>query len=128
MELALLLDEARGASLDRRIEWRDPIAAFGERAIVTIEPWLADPAVSAFAIRVIERAGAQGHAEPAMRVLRAARRVVPPGLQADLDWAIARLRPDPKAAPARERATTRGTRSRSVERPRYSQVARRRAR
>ena len=128
MELARLLDEARAAPPDRRIEWRDPIASFGERAIATIEPWLAEPAFSAFAIRVIERAGAQGNAVPARLVLRAARRVVPPALQGDLDWAIARLRPDPKAAPARERATTGGSRSRAAERPWYSPIARRRAR
>ncbi len=129
MQLAVLLAEAHEASPDRRILWRDRIAAFGERAIEGVRPWLSDPVLAAFAIRVIARAGEQGQAEEATRALRAAQSAVPAYLKADLDWALARLRaatrlasrtqstppPLPSDAPVRER-------------PRFSTVARRRHR
>jgi hypothetical protein len=92
MRLALLLEEARSAGPGQRIEWRDPIASYGERAIVAVKPWLEDPIMAAFAIRVIERVGEQGRAEVAIRVLDAARRRAPARLSGDLDWAIRRLR------------------------------------
>jgi hypothetical protein len=53
-----LLEQAREADLLSRIEWRDPIAEFGTKAIQAIRPWLADPSTVSFAIRVIERAAA----------------------------------------------------------------------
>lgn len=130
MELASLLEEAKIASPGRRIEWRDRIAAFGTRGIEGVEPWLSSPVLAAFAIRVIERIGANGEATLAMRVLRAARATVPQAIRADVDWALQRLRlaarrpepsdPDPTVAspvtPIRR------------EQARRSTVARRRAR
>jgi hypothetical protein len=92
MQLAILLAEAHEASPDRRILWRDPIAAFGERAIEGVRPWLSDRVLAAFAIRVIARAGEQGESVDATRVLRAARSTMAPHLQADIDWALARVR------------------------------------
>jgi hypothetical protein len=92
MKLALLLEEARTASPARRIEWRDRIAAFGPRAIEGVRPWLSSPVLAAFAIRVIERAGAAGETTLAAGVLRSARTAVPPAVAADIDWALQRLR------------------------------------
>lgn len=92
MKLAPLLEEARTASPASRIEWRDKIAAFGPQAIEGVRPWLSSPVLAAFAIRVIERAGAAGEAALATQVLRSARTAVPPGAAADIDWALQRLR------------------------------------
>jgi hypothetical protein len=109
MRLTVLLNEASKADPQHRIEWRDPIASFGERAIAGVQPWLAEPALSAFAVRVIERVGEQGKAELATRALRAARHVVPPRLQGDLDWALGRLRTFPPLASPAQRARPRAT-------------------
>lgn len=128
MELTRLLNEASRAALDRRIEWRDPIASYGERAIVVIQPWLGDPALAAFAIRVIERVGEQGQAELASRVLRSARRIVPPRLQSDLVWALGRLRPVKQPTLANERAPAWDSGSHAGDRRWYPVVARHRAR
>lgn len=92
MKLALLLEEARTASPARRIEWRDRIAAFGPRAIEGVKPWLSSPVLAAFAIRVIERAGAAGETTLAAGVLRSARTTVPPAVAGDIDWALQQLR------------------------------------
>ena len=129
MQLAALLDEARQAPLDRRILWRDRIAPYGARAIEAVRPWLASPALAAFAVRVIERAGQHGDPELAARVLRSARREASPPIRADIDWALARMRP------ARRTSSVEPGQSASApakparrERPLFSIVARRRAR
>jgi hypothetical protein len=103
MELSALLQEAEAASPMDRIEWRDRIAAHGTRAVQAVTPWLADPALAAFAIRVIERAGANADATEAMRVLRSARATLAPIASRDLDWALGllRLRIEPDMAEAR---------------------------
>ncbi len=93
MPLAALLAEAAVAPPDRRIEWRDRIAPFGRRAIEGVEPWLADGALAAFAIRVIWRVGEQGEPAAAAKVLRAARSRLPAHLQGDVDWALRALGP-----------------------------------
>lgn len=127
MQLALLLDEAQQAPLDRRIQLRDPIAAFGPRAIEAVQPWLASPSMAAFAVRVIERAGESGEAVLAAQALRAARAKAGPSIREDIDWALARLKPVRAAAhaepgkPAPTRPTTR-------EQPLFSNVPRRHVR
>lgn len=130
MELAALLEEARNAPLDRRIEWRDRIAAHGARGIDGVRPWLSSPVLAAFAIRVIERVGAEGEAALATRVLRSARAEVPQTIAGDVDWALQRLRlaarpveptaPGPTVVPPIKPIRQ--------ERPHLSTVARRRAR
>jgi hypothetical protein len=92
MRLSTLLKEAGAASPMHRIEWRDPIAAHGARAIEGVRPWLADPVLAAFAIRVVERAGTNGEAALAAQVLRSSRASAPPAVVGDLDWALQRLR------------------------------------
>ena len=117
--LEALLDEARSAAPGRRIEWRDPIAAYGDRGIEAVSPWLADSVLAPFAVRVIDRAGLDGHAEAATRVLKESRKRAPEGLRGDIDWALRRLqaagRPEAAkpsapasvpARPARPRSTT----------------------
>jgi hypothetical protein len=105
-ELASLLDGARTATPDRRIESRDAIAAYGARGIEGVRPWLGDDVMAAFAVRVIEQAGLRGEPALATEVLRAARKKVPAGVTDDVLWALGRLRaasrpkPVPTAAPA----------------------------
>ena len=131
MELLALLSEAETASPMHRIEWRDRIAAHGDRAIEGVRPWLASPVLAAFAIRVIERAGTNGDAPHATQVLRSARSTVPLAMKGDVDWALHLLRqraaqsvaPSSAAPPARPSAHPV-----RWERPHLSTVARRRAR
>lgn len=104
MQLARLLEEAQGASPDRRILFRDQIAPFGKRAIDGVEPWLASGVLAAFAVRVILRVGQQGEREAAAKSLRAARRRVPPQVKGDVDWALASLRLAAREAAAAEKA------------------------
>ncbi len=119
MELTALLETARSAPPDRRIESRDQIAAFGALAIEGIRPWLTDDALAAFAVRVIERAGINGEPQLAAKVLRAARSKVPAGVTDDVVWALERLRaasrpkppPPPAAAASVRRDTSRSASS-----------------
>lgn len=128
MELAALVHGAETASPMDRITWRDRIAAHGPRAIEAVRPWLADPVLAAFAIRVIERAGTNGAADQAVAVLRSARATVPAPEKGDVDWALKQLRlrmqPEPETAP---KPTAPHWPAR-CERLHLSTVARRRAR
>ena len=101
--LAALLADAREADPVHRIDFRDPIAAHGAAAIEAIGPWLKEPALAAFAIRVIARAGQDGEREVALTTLRGARRRLDSRLRADIDWAVAVLKVDkaPEPAPAK---------------------------
>lgn len=132
MQLASLLEEARGASPDRRILWRDQIAPFGRRAIEGVEPWLTSGVLAAFAVRVILRVGQQGEREAAAKVLRSARRRVPTQVQGDVDWALAALRLASRQAASAEKAlatpaVTPSALATPVQ-PYFSPVARRRRR
>ena len=106
MRLEALLRNAEEATPAERIEWRDRIAAHGPDAIEAIRPWLRDNALAAFAIRVVERAGTSGHQALARKILRSERPNVPERDQADVDWALGRLRPLP---PTRRVSTTAST-------------------
>jgi hypothetical protein len=102
-ELAALLADARDAAPAHRIDLRDPIASHGAAAIEAVGPWLKEPALAAFAIRVIARVGQNGERELAMATLRGARRRLDPRLRADVDWALGVLKVEraPEPAPAR---------------------------
>jgi hypothetical protein len=52
-----------------RIEYRDQIARHGVAGIERVEPWLTDPKMAAFAVRVIARAAEFGAADDARRAL-----------------------------------------------------------
>jgi hypothetical protein len=90
--LATLLADAREADPAHRIDLRDPIAAYGADAIEAVGPWLKEPTLAAFAIRVIARAGLDGQREIALATLRGARRRLDPRLRSDVDWALSVLK------------------------------------
>lgn len=118
--LASLLARAEGADPAHRIDLRDDIAAHGAAAIEAVTPWLKIPALAAFAIRVIARAGLADDREAAQAALRQARRRLDVRLRADIDWALASLkapRPAPEAAP---KAAARPAVPRRAEAPRYT--------
>ena len=100
--LDVLLADAREADPTHRIDLRDPIAAHGAAAIEAVGPWLKEPALAAFAIRVIARAGQDGERDLASTTLRQARRRLDPRLRADVDWALNVLKaertPEPTVA------------------------------
>lgn len=116
--LAELLDAARRSRPGDRIRWRDPIAAYGTAGIDAVAPWLAEPVLAAFAIRVILRAGTDGQRDGATAALRRARRTMSPVLRADADWAIRQLRvsaePPPPPVPV---SAARGAMPRNQRRP-----------
>ena len=117
--LATLLARAEGADPAHRIDLRDPIAAHGVAAIEAVTPWLKEPTLAAFAIRVIARVGLDGEREAAQAALRSARRRMDDRLRADADWALGVLKVAPAASP--EPATARRTAApRRVEAPRYA--------
>lgn len=120
--LAALLADARDADPAHRIDLRDPIAAHGAAAIEAVSPWLKDPTLAAFAIRVIARAGLEGEREAAQATLRQARRRLDPRLRADADWALGVLRVERPVAPAPPKRTL-GAPART-ESPLYSGGAR----
>lgn len=105
MQLTALLNQARSARPDRRIELRDPIASFGRRAIDEMCGWIDDPRLGAFAVRVVVRAGQHGERPAALRALRAARQRTDVDHHSDLDWAMASLQP-PKSTATRTRRQT----------------------
>jgi hypothetical protein len=98
--LAALLADARAADPVHRIDLRDPIAAHGAAAIEAIGPWLKEPTLAAFAIRVIARAGQDGEREIALTTLRGARRRLDPRFRADIDWAVGVLKVEKVPEPA----------------------------
>jgi len=129
MQLEALLAEAQAASPDQRIEWRDRIAAYGDRGIEAVSPWLADDVLASFAVRVIDRAGLDGHAEAASLALRTWRRRAPEGARDDIEWSLHRIKAAGRAEaskPAKPSAVRAG---RPVERekPLSTIVIRRRA-
>jgi hypothetical protein len=131
MHLARLLEEAQGASPDRRILWRDQIAPYGKRAIEGVEPWLTSGSLAAFAVRVILRVRQQGEPKAAAKVLRSARRRVPPQVQGDVEWALASLRLAARQAAVVEKAPPEPPVTQAPAtgvQPSYSPVARRRRR
>jgi hypothetical protein len=110
MELASLVSAAQVATPDIRITWRDRIAAYGPRAIDAMKPWLGQPMLAAFAVRVIERAGRESiEADSfAIEALRHARAKAPAVIKGDIDVALRHLRQDaapPTFAPTAVRVT-----------------------
>jgi hypothetical protein len=106
--LESLLQAAEEAAPDRRIELRDAIAAHGAAAIKCVSPWLTDPALGAFAVRVIRKAvDAETAADAetrdvALASLRSAKSSAgSDGITRDIEEAIKALKPPPRRAPAR---------------------------
>ena len=65
--LAQLLAGARNASPLTRINFRNPIAAYGGDAIPALAEWLGDPRLGAFAVRGLQRIAADSEAAVATR-------------------------------------------------------------
>jgi hypothetical protein len=66
-----LLIGAAESPPESRIEFRDPIARHGARAVEAMRPWLEDGLLMAFAIRVIRKAADFGGKPEAIAALRA---------------------------------------------------------
>lgn len=130
MNLANLLVEAKRASPGQRIEWRDRIAAYGDRGIQAVRPWLADDVLASFAVRVIDRAGLDGHAEAATLALRAWRKRTAEVARGDIEWALRRIKAAsrPQAPRPAQPSTVPAARPVQREKPRSAIVIRRRAR
>jgi hypothetical protein len=118
--LASLLARAEGADPAHRIDLRDDIAAHGAAAIEAVTPWLKVPALAAFAIRVIARAGLDGERETAQAALRQARRRLDVRLRADIDWALATLKVARQTTQPASPSAARQTLPRKAEAPRYA--------
>jgi len=116
-DLAGLLASAERAGPAHRIEWRDQIAAHGRPAIEAVGPWLIEPKLAAFAIRVIEAVGHHGEQEAAREVLRGARRRVDPRVRPDIDWALLHLRAPGVNGATKTRSEARTVRVTRAERP-----------
>jgi hypothetical protein len=86
-----LIQQARQASPNDRIELRDPIAAYGDAAINAMAEWLADPKLTRFAVRVVGKAADLGARDHAIATLRLARGEATPDQQADIDEELKRL-------------------------------------
>lgn len=100
--LASLLQAAADAAPGSRIEFRDKIAAHGEAAIKGISPWLADPALGAFAVRVIRKACDPDTLAVALASLRSAKTSAgSEAITRDIEEAIKALKPPARRAPAR---------------------------
>jgi len=86
-----LLDRARDASPNDRIDLCDEIAARGPQAIDAMVQWLADPDLWRFAVRVIGRAADLGSREAAVVALRAAGSAAPRAQRESIDAELARI-------------------------------------
>jgi hypothetical protein len=99
-DLSELLARAARASPSNRIELRDPIAAFGTSAVDAVEPWVADPRLGTFAVRVLEVVAAGADRAAAVAALARARpHAGSPAIGRDIDQRLARFgSPAPSAA------------------------------
>jgi hypothetical protein len=86
-----LVEEARAASPNDRIELRDPIAEHGKAAVEAMGEWLADPLLTRFAVRVIGRVAEFGDRKAAIDTLRRARDEASPDQRDDIDQELLRL-------------------------------------
>src|SRR4051794_16528327 len=110
-ELRDLLSRASVADPEIRIDFRDPIAAFGADAIVEIQPWLTDERLGFFAARVVGKSAQQGAVREAAEAFRSALAKAPSArLRADLQAELARLSPREPTRPPRGRASPPGRR------------------
>lgn len=86
-----VVEHARLASPNDRIELRDALARHGAAAIEAMGEWLADPVLTRFAVRVIGRAADLGAREAAIGQLLTAREEATPDQRADIDAELHRL-------------------------------------
>jgi hypothetical protein len=92
MTLDELLAAAAAADGMTRIDFRDPIAAFGEAAIRRLEPWMGDVRLARFAVLTIERAAAEPSARAAaIAAFRRARATCAESAGEEIQAALSRL-------------------------------------
>ncbi len=89
--LNMLLEQVRDEPRQTRIRFRGRIAAFGAEAVEPMRGWLSDPALGAFAVRVLEEVARKGDRTAAVRALQAERPGVSPIVTRDIDEALGRL-------------------------------------
>ena len=95
-----LLAAASTASPAERIGFRDAIAAFGVSAIAAIAPWLGDARLGAFAARVIQTVGRQGHSAEAFATLKAGLGAAPnEAVRGDIEAGLAEFAPPGRRRP-----------------------------
>lgn len=118
-DLEALLSEAREADPADRIVLRDPIAGYGELAIEAMTDWLGDPRLAAFAIRVLERIGADQAQRTAVADVLAAvdRTELPTHLIGDLDRALSTLGVPTRSTSQRRSGGDRAPRDRPIGLP-----------
>jgi hypothetical protein len=121
-ERVLSLDDAMMGAAEAppsiRIEFRDPIAQYGVAGIARVMPWLSDPKLSAFAVRVIARAADFDAAAEARRVLQGALAVLTGPARSDAVDALQKLGGPtraPRIAPSRSAAAEPTTLAELVE-------------
>jgi hypothetical protein len=68
--LAELLEQAANAEPTERIDYRNPISEYGKDAVKALMPWLLDPKLAPFAIRVVRICGERGDRDAAIAALR----------------------------------------------------------
>lgn len=90
-DLDELLRLAEAADGLHRMDYRDPIAAFGARAVRRLESWLLDPRLSAFAVRTTVAAARNGAMDEARAALGRARGKADTAIRRDIDEALSRL-------------------------------------
>jgi hypothetical protein len=88
-----LLAAAAAADGIHRIDFRDPIAAFGAEAIERLAAWLREPRLAAFAVRTIVAAATFGAAAEARATLAAALPEVSGRTREDVEGALRQLAP-----------------------------------
>lgn len=105
--LDVLLQKVQGVPLNERMHHRNEVAAFGAAALDAVSPWLQDPRMAAFAIRVIGKIGDHdADRAVALERLRACRPRLDPNHQSDVDEVLARW--GERATPARIRPVSAG--------------------
>lgn len=116
-----LLEAARAATLNDRIDLRDEIAGHGTDAIEAMTEWLGDPVLSLFAIRVMGRASEMGARQHAVDALRKAGANALPAHRQAIDAELKRI-----GAPAVVRSGAYGPIDDAAIRDRLIAAARRR--
>jgi hypothetical protein len=86
------------APADVRIEFRDPIARFGEAGIDRVVPWLSDPRLASFAVRVVARAAEFGSADTARLALQRGLSTLREPALADAKAALVKLGSRPRSS------------------------------
>lgn len=89
--LQKLVERARHAGPNERIDLRDALAAHGATAIEAMTEWLTDPSLTRFAVRVIGKAGDTGARTAAIKALQEALPHVDGSARIEVDAALDRL-------------------------------------